>query len=191
MFSGRREEREKMNTDAIYFSITNITGFQAEKRKKQEAEHKAKLDEIAEKQRQRERELEEKEKKRREELLKGTDAPPARPAEPTAAPAAAAPPAAAPAQASGKYVPRFKRQTAEVSAPAQTPPAADSDRWGNRGPPPADDHWGSNRGGPSQKPDRWVPGSRGSDRPSGGDAWRSGEERRSPFGSSRPRPAQR
>ncbi|KAG2295430.1 hypothetical protein Bca4012_003160 [Brassica carinata] len=165
---------------------------EAEKRKKQEAEHKAKLDEIAEKQRQRERELEEKEKKRREELLKGTDAPPARPAEPTAAPAApAAPPAAAPAQASGKYVPRFKRQTAEVSAPAQTPPAADSDRWGNRGPPPADDHWGSNRGGPSQKPDRWVPGSRGSDRPSGGDAWRSGEERRSPFGSSRPRPAQR
>ena len=165
---------------------------EAEKRKKQEAEHKAKLDEIAEKQRQRERELEEKEKKRREELLKGTDAPPTRPAEPTAAPAAAAAqPAAAPAQGSGKYVPKFKRQTAEVSASTQTPPAADSDRWGNRGPPPADDHWGSNRGGPSQKPDRWVPGSRGGDRPSGGDAWRSGEERRSPFGSSRPRPAQR
>ncbi|KAG2331515.1 hypothetical protein Bca4012_018920 [Brassica carinata] len=168
---------------------------EAEKRKKQEAEHRAKLDEIAEKQRQRERELEEKEKKRREEVLKGTDAPPARPAEPTVAPAtAAAPPAAAPAPASGKYVPRFKRQTAEVSGPAAPAPAqsaGESDRWGNRGPPPADDHWGSNRGGPSQRPDRWVPGSRGSDRPSGGDAWRSGEERRSPFGSSRPRPAQR
>ncbi|KAJ0250280.1 Eukaryotic translation initiation factor 3 subunit A [Hirschfeldia incana] len=158
---------------------------EAEKRKKQEAEHKAKMDEIAEKQRQRERELEEKAKKSREELLKGTDAPPARPTEPTVAPAAP------PAQGSGKYVPRFKRQTAEVSAPTQPPPAADSDRWGNRGQPAADDHWGSSRGGPSQRPDRWVPGSRGSDRPSGGDAWRSGEERRSPFGSSRPRPAQR
>ncbi|KAL0730747.1 hypothetical protein Bca4012_026841 [Brassica carinata] len=177
---------------------------EAEKRKKQEAEHKAKLDEIAEKQRQRERELEEKEKKRREELLKGTNAPPAEPAVATAA----APPTVAPASGAGKYVPRFKRQTAEASAPAAATPAAESDRWANRGPPPADDHWGSNRG-PTQKPDRWtsgreragpppaeggdrwVPGPRGSDRPSGGDAWRSGEERRSPFGSSKPRPAQR
>ncbi|KAJ0243164.1 Eukaryotic translation initiation factor 3 subunit A [Hirschfeldia incana] len=179
---------------------------EAEKRKKAEAEHKAKMDEIAEKQRQRERELEEKAKKSREELLKGTDAPPARPAE-----SAAAPPAVAPAASgAGKYVPRFKRQTSEASSPAAPTPAAESDRWGNRGPPPAaDDHWGSNRG-PSQKPDRWtsgreragpppaeggdrwVPGPRGSDRPSGGgDAWRSGEERRSPFGSSKPRPAQR
>ncbi|KAG2312270.1 hypothetical protein Bca52824_023827 [Brassica carinata] len=174
---------------------------EAEKRKKQEAEHKAKLDEIAEKQRQRERELEEKENKRREELLKGTNAEPA-------VAAAAAPPAVAPASGAGKYVPRFKRQTAEVSGPSAPTPAAESDRWANRGPPPTDDHWGSNRG-PSQKPDRWtsgreragpspaeggdrwVPGSRGSDRQSGGDAWRSGEERRSPFGSSKPRPAQR
>ncbi|KAG5410790.1 hypothetical protein IGI04_007109 [Brassica rapa subsp. trilocularis] len=176
---------------------------EAEKRKKQEAEHKAKMDEIAEKQRQRERELEEKEKKRREEVLKGTDAPPARPAEPAVATAAAPP-----ASGAGKYVPRFKRQTAEASGPAAPTPAAEADRWANRGPPPADDHWGSNRG-PSQKSDRWtggreragpppaeggdrwVPGPRGSDRPSGGDAWRSGEERRSPFGSSKPRPAQR
>ncbi|KAF2561782.1 hypothetical protein F2Q70_00017205 [Brassica cretica] len=176
---------------------------EAEKRKKQEAEHKAKMDEIAEKQRQRERELEEKEKKRREEVLKGTDAPPARPAEPAVATAAAPP-----ASGAGKYVPRFKRQTAEASGPAAPTPAAEADRWANRGPPPADDHWGSNRG-PSQKSDRWtggreragpppaeggdrwVPVPIGSDRPSGGDAWRTGEERRSPFGSSKPRPAQR
>ncbi|KAG2331521.1 hypothetical protein Bca52824_002701 [Brassica carinata] len=106
-----------------------------------------------------------KRKQLREEVLKETDAPPACPAEHTVAPAAAAaPPAVAPAPASGKYVPRFKRQTAEVSGPAAptpAPSAGESDRWGNHGPPPTDDHWGSNRGGPSQRPDRWVPGSRG------------------------------
>ncbi|CAN6860097.1 unnamed protein product [Brassica oleracea] len=151
---------------------------EAEKRKKEQAERKAKLDEIAEKQRQRELELEEKEKRRREEVLKGTDAPPARPAEPTVAPAAA-PPAVAPSSGSGKYVPKWKRQTAEASGPAAptpTRPAAESDSWTSRGPP--------------QRSDKWTSGS-SSDRPSGSDAWRSGEERRSPFGSSRPRPAQR
>ncbi|RID45621.1 hypothetical protein BRARA_I02331 [Brassica rapa] len=151
---------------------------EAEKRKKEQAERKAKLDEIAEKQRQRELELEEKEKRRREEVLKGTDAPPARPAEPTVAPAAA-PSAVAPSSGSGKYVPKWKRQTAEASGPAAptpTRPAAESDSWTSRGPP--------------QRSDKWTSGS-SSDRPSGGDAWRSGEERRSPFGSSRPRPAQR
>ncbi|CAF1744205.1 hypothetical protein HID58_086904 [Brassica napus] len=148
---------------------------EAEKRKKEQAERKAKLDEIAEKQRQRELELEEKEKRRREEVLKGTDAPPARPAEPTVAPAAA-PPAVAPSSGSGKYVPKWKRQTAEASGPAAptpTRPAAESDSWTSRGPP--------------QRSDKWTSGS-SSDRPSGSDAWRSGEERRSPFGSSRPRP---
>ncbi|CAG7862537.1 unnamed protein product [Brassica rapa] len=151
---------------------------EAEKRKKEQAERKAKLDEIAEKQRQRELELEEKEKRRREEVLKGTDAPPARPAEPTVAPAAA-PSAVAPSSGSGKYVPKWKRQTAEASGPAAptpTRPAAESDSWTSRGPP--------------QRSDKWTSGS-SSDRPSGGDAWRSGEERRSPFGSSRPRPTQR
>lgn len=114
-----------------------------ERRKKEEAERKAKLDEIAEKQRQRERELDEKEKRWREEVLGRTAAPPvpsrtepsamAPPVEvsPVAAPAAAAAPAA------GKYVPpKLRRSAAET--PGQAPandaapgsaPRAETDKW--------------------------------------------------------------
>lgn len=149
----------------FWFSSGLTLIIEAEKRKKEQAERKAKLDEIAEKQRQRELELEEKAKRMREEVLKGPIAPPP---EPSVAPAAA-PPAVAPSSGSGKYVPKWKRQAAEVSGPSSptpTPPAAESDSWTNRGPP--------------QNPDKWTSGS-SSSRPSGGDTWRS----------SRPRPGQR
>lgn len=118
-----------------------------ERRKKEEAERKAKLDEIAEKQRQRERELEEKERQRREEILgrtaaalPKTDTPTPRPAEvaPTAGSAAAAP-----AASTGKYVPRFKRMAAEGGQ-------ATADKWSSGSrmddrPPPAGDRWRDDR----------------------------------------------
>lgn len=128
-----------------------------ERRKKEEAERKAKLDEIAERQRQRELELEEKERKRKEELLGKSTALPARPTEPLSrppetgatAPAAAA---AAAAPAPNKYVPRFKRGVVE-GAP-QAPPA-ETDKWGSNrqddrpadkwGSRPADDRWRDDR----------------------------------------------
>lgn len=121
---------------------------EAERRRKEEAERKAKLDEIAEKQRQRERELEEKEKLRREALLGRSTAaaeiPSTHLVEPApaalSAPAAAA---AAPAPTAARYVPKFRRQNAE--GPGQAPP-------------PEPDRWGSSRQDdrPSQAPsDRW------------------------------------
>ncbi|MBA0786872.1 hypothetical protein Gotri_028070, partial [Gossypium trilobum] len=93
----------------------------AERRRKEEAEHKAKMDEIAEKQRQRERELEEKERLRREALLGRAPEGISRPSElpagsHTTEPVVAAPAAAAPT--SGKYVPRFRRERPESSGPA-------------------------------------------------------------------------
>ena len=136
---------------------------EAERRKKEEAERKAKLDEIAEKQRQRERELEEKERLRKESLFGSARsgdaparpdvAPSSQPLEPgTAAPAAAA--AAAAATSPAKYVPKFRRT--EASNPDAPPP--DSGRWG---------------------------GSRPDNRPSRPDSWRN-DDSRSAFGSSRP-----
>jgi translation initiation factor 3 subunit A len=153
---------------------------EAERRKKADAEHKAKLDAIEEKKRQREREMEEKMQREKDALFKGTDASSSRPAEPPAAAPVAA--AAAAAAGSGKYVPRWKRQTAEASGPAAptptpTSPAAETDSWSSsRRQPPAGDRWGA--------------GPRGSDRSTGSDTW-GNEERRPTFGSSRPRPPQR
>ncbi|CAA7018249.1 unnamed protein product [Microthlaspi erraticum] len=158
---------------------------ETERRKKAEAEHKAKLDAIEEKKRQREREMEEKMQREKDALFKGTDASASRPAEPAAiaaappAVAAAAAPAAAAPGGSGKYVPKWKRQAAEVSGPAAptpTSPAAESDSWSSRRQPPAADRWGA--------------GPRGSDRPTGSDTW-GNEERRPTFGSSKPRPPPR
>ncbi|CAI9760741.1 unnamed protein product [Fraxinus pennsylvanica] len=117
-----------------------------ERKKKEEAERKAKLDEIAEKQRQREQELEEKERQRREELLGRSNAVPVRHTEPStmARPAEAAPVAPASAAASlGKYVPRFKRASAEG---------------GGQAPPPETDKWTSGRRSDdqtSQQNDKW------------------------------------
>ncbi|KAL6563874.1 hypothetical protein OROHE_005114 [Orobanche hederae] len=93
-----------------------------ERRKKEEAERKAKLDEIAEKQRQRERELEEKGRQWKEEILAKSSASPLRTDVSAAAPSA---------QPTGKYVPRFKRVAADsggpVPTPVQTPP--ETDKW--------------------------------------------------------------
>ena len=138
---------------------------EAERRKREEAERKAKLDEIAEKQRQRERELEEKERLRKEMLFSGGKSgdasarpdvsPASRPQESrTASPAAAAAAAAAPA--AGKYVPRFLRERTESSSPNAPPP--ESDRWG------------------SSRPDN---------RPSQPGSWRNDDRRPAAFGSSR------
>lgn len=147
---------------------------EAERRRKEEAERRAKLDEIAEKQRQRERELEEKEKLRREALLgRPTEVPPkpsepptgGRPLEPgSAAPAAAA---AAAAPASGKYVPKFRRERGESAVQA---PPLEPDRWGSRGAPnPESDRWGSRQDDrPPQPSDRWRRDDRGSSFGSGG-----------------------
>uniref|UniRef100_A0A5B6YH07 Eukaryotic translation initiation factor 3 subunit A n=1 Tax=Davidia involucrata TaxID=16924 RepID=A0A5B6YH07_DAVIN len=111
---------------------------EAERRRKEEAEHKAKLDEIAEKQRKRELELEERERQRREALLGRSGEGLSRPSElpggsrplesGSAAPAAAAA-AAAPAPAPGRYVPKFLQRQAENSGQA---PPAEPDRWGSR-----------------------------------------------------------
>lgn len=147
---------------------------EAERRRKEEAEHKAKLDEIAEKQRQRERELEEKEKKRKEEILGKTTAAAPKPAEPAAVARPLEPvPTAAAATAAptpGKYVPpsRLKRQQGEGAGQA---------------PPP--------------ETDRWVGGSRPDDRASpGNDRWRpsfggGGSTSRSSWSSSRPHRGER
>ncbi|CAA3000718.1 eukaryotic translation initiation factor 3 subunit A-like [Olea europaea subsp. europaea] len=124
-----------------------------ERRKREEAERKAKLDEIAEKQRQRERELEEKEQRRREELLGRSSTGPSRVADLSAmprpveaAPPATAPTAAAAAPTPDKYVPRFKRMSAEGGG-AQARPA-ENDRWASGGSIRKDDR-------PSQPGDRW------------------------------------
>ncbi|KAE8684085.1 Eukaryotic translation initiation factor 3 subunit A [Hibiscus syriacus] len=159
---------------------------EAERRRK-EAEYKAKMDEIAEKQRQRERELEEKEKQRREALLGRPREGVGRPSElPSGSgitePGNAAPAAAAAAPASGKYVPRFRRERPESSGP---PPPSEPDRWvkpaapepdrwaaGSRLPPPQSDRWTSGSRAPLQDPDRLGGGGSrappsSSDRPGG------------------------
>lgn len=114
---------------------------EAERRKKEEAERRAKLDEIAERQRQRERELEEKERLRKEALLGWTDEPPPRPTEPPAGARQSEPVVvAAAASTAGKYVPKFLRERTEGSGVAPRP---ESDRWSRQ-----DDR-------PSQSGDRW------------------------------------
>ncbi|KAL5981079.1 hypothetical protein ACLOJK_028999 [Asimina triloba] len=126
---------------------------EAERRKKEEEERRAKLDEIAERQRQRERELEEKEKLRREALLGRPSEPFARPAEqangarPVEQPGAATASAALPsAPATGKYVPRFRRERSDSSSPTATaePPETDHRRSRHDDQPPATtDRWRS------------------------------------------------
>lgn len=89
-------------------------------------------------------ELEEKERQRREALLRAerTIDPPRRSAEPVVRPPEPVPvaAAAAAAPAAGKYVPRFRRESA-VAAP---PPEPDrSERWGRSDdrPPQSTDRW--------------------------------------------------
>lgn len=157
---------------------------EAERRKKEEAERKAKLDEIAEKQRHREKELEEKEKQWKNEVLGRAAAVPPRaepaaqpvevaagaPASAPAAAAAAAAPAPAPAATAGKYVPRHKRVAAE--APAQPPPEAD--RW-SAGGSRADDRTPQTGGGDRWRDDRRpAASSLGAPRSS---TWQSSRER--------------
>lgn len=146
---------------------------EAERRKKEEAERKAKLDEIAERQRQREKELEEKERLRKESLLgRSLDMPlqqvdhanGARPSEPVADAASAAAPA------SGKYVPKFLRGRTE--GPGVAPPP-EPDRWGrsdNR-PPQSSDRWRSDDRKPS------FSGTGGGSRSSWSSSRRSGSDR--------------
>jgi translation initiation factor 3 subunit A len=142
-----------------------------ERKKREEAEHKARLDAIAEKQRQRERELEEKERLRRESLLRSsvdpvprTVPPPAAAAEtvtgaPAAAAAAAAPaPAPAPAPSSSKYVPKFRRGGSDAAPPQRAAAAPETgDRWSRPDDRPpvqsGGDRWrGSRAGGESRLP---------------------------------------
>uniref|UniRef100_A0A5B6YHZ3 Eukaryotic translation initiation factor 3 subunit A n=1 Tax=Davidia involucrata TaxID=16924 RepID=A0A5B6YHZ3_DAVIN len=136
---------------------------EAERRRKEEAEHKAKLDEIAEKQRKRELELEERERQRREALLGRSGEGLSRPSELPggsrpleAGSATPAPAAAAAAPSPAKYVLRFRRQQTENSGQA---PPAEPDRWGSsrQAPPAEPDRWGSSRQDDrmSQPSDRW------------------------------------
>lgn len=124
----------------------HLNSSEIEQRKKEDAERKAKLDEITEKQMQRELELEEKEKKRRDELLTKsssmfsktetsalTQPADAKPAVPVAVDAA---------PSTGRYVPRF-RMAAEGGG-GQTPPTADKWSTGSR----MDER-------PRQQSDRW------------------------------------
>ncbi|KAJ4849475.1 Eukaryotic translation initiation factor 3 subunit A [Turnera subulata] len=149
---------------------------EAERRKREEAERRAKLDEIAEKQRQRERELEEKERLRREALLSGRSLDgPTKASELSAGsrpePVAAAPvTAAAPAQSTGKYVPRFRRESTESSGQAppsagQAPPEADRRAGGARQPPPESDWWGPRSDERNPPGDKWRPSRWSSSRP--------------------------
>lgn len=187
-----------MYTNAISSILKYAEG---ERRKKEEAERKAKLDEIAERQRQRERELEEKERLRKEALLgRSSDGfsrpyePPTR--EPVAAPAAAA---AASGPTPGKYIPRHLRERTETTGQAPPP---QPDRWGSGGRrseafgQPAGSVDADRRGGrrtdgfgsgsAAADSDRWGRGdSRPDDRP-GGDRWRgSGGSSRPSWSSSR------
>ncbi|KAJ8759643.1 hypothetical protein K2173_009290 [Erythroxylum novogranatense] len=155
---------------------------EADRRRREEADHQAKLDEIAEKQRQRERELEEKERLRREALLgrstDGLSRPSVLPAGSRPEPVAAAATATATAAPTpGKYVPpKFRRAESSGQAPA------DPDRWGGgsrQGGPPGTDSW--SRSGPRQSPDSW---SRAGPRQASGDF--SGGSRPT-WSSSRPR----
>ncbi|MBA0687420.1 hypothetical protein Goari_014963 [Gossypium aridum] len=138
-FDQRRLEREERIKQIIQ-------AREAERRRKEEAEDKAKMDEIAEKQRQRERELAEKERLRREALLgRSTEGQP-RPSEPLAGSRITEPGDAAPA--TGKYVPRFRQQRLESSGP---PPSSEPDRRaaGSR------DRWSSDSRAPVQDSDRF------------------------------------
>ncbi|KAK8506807.1 hypothetical protein V6N13_052167 [Hibiscus sabdariffa] len=132
---------------------------EAERRRREEAEHKAKMDEIAEKQRQRERELEEKERLRREALLGRSAEGLSRPSEipagsRTTEPGVVAPAAAAAAPSPGKYVPRFRRERPESSGPAPPEP----DRWVKPAPSEHERRPGGSRA-PLQS-DYWSSGSR-------------------------------
>ncbi|KAI4349281.1 hypothetical protein L6164_009890 [Bauhinia variegata] len=157
ILQSRRQEREKLRKLKYYLNLEEERQQrlreeeearrheEAERRKMEEAERKAKLDVIAEKQRLREQELEEKERKRREEIFtRPTEAGPASaaaPVRPSEAGSAAAPAAAAAAAApsQGKYVPRFRRENPDASAPAATPP--ETDRWTSSGPRTGGDSW--------------------------------------------------
>ncbi|KAG4189123.1 hypothetical protein ERO13_A08G207600v2 [Gossypium hirsutum] len=157
---------------------------EAERRRKEEAEHKAKMDEIAEKQRQRERELEEKERLRREALLGRAPEGISRPSElpagsRTTEPVVATPAAAAAAPTTGKYVPKFRLRP-ESSGPA---PPSEPDRWGKPAPgsraPPQDSDRLAGGGSRATPPD--------SNRFGGG----SGSSKAEPWRSSRARNPQR
>lgn len=164
----------------VYFAYVVLEHAEAEKRKKEEAERQAKLDELAEKQRQREQELDEKERLRKEAILgRSSDGaskpfePPVRTSEPgSAAPAAAA---AAAAPTSGKYIPRHLRAKMEgAGVGGQSAPPQSEERWaggtrpeqwgpsrrtdGSSQAPPEADRWGrpDDRSGPPS--DRWRPG---------------------------------
>ena len=181
----------KFVIDQPMLYVLVFSNTEAERRRKEEAERKAKLDEIAEKQRQRERELEEKERVRREALLGRTTDGPLRPSELPAGPdPRTAAPAAAPAPA--KYVPRFRRGGTEGSA--QAPP--ETDKWGGGSsrpaPPPDSDKWSSGARQATADADRWGGGgrwgsgdSRPDDRNPPGDRWGGGSK--STWSSSRSR----
>ncbi|KAG9453870.1 hypothetical protein H6P81_006774 [Aristolochia fimbriata] len=146
ILEARRQERERLRKLLYYLRTEEerLTQLheeeearkleEAERKKREEAERRAKLDEIAEKQRQREREAEEKEKARREALLRRSVEPAARHIEP---PPAARPVEASAAPTTGRYVPRFRRETPSAAPPPET------DRWGRQDerPPPASDKW--------------------------------------------------
>lgn len=146
----------------IFISFCDLA--EEERRKKREADQKAKLDAMAEKQRQRERELEEKERVRREALRRPVESLP-RPADPASAQpsepipvaaAGAAVPTAAAAASTSKYIPRYLRERSEAQ----------------RGPPPPEPErrgFGT-RAAPSDSERR---GSRQDDRPAQSDDWRS------------------
>ncbi|XP_028765436.1 eukaryotic translation initiation factor 3 subunit A [Neltuma alba] len=187
ILQARRQEREKMRKLKYYLRLEEERQEklreeeearkreEAERRKKEEAEHLAKLAEILEKQRQRERELEEKAERQKKEALFGRSGeaavkplePPARPLE--AGPTATAPAAAGAAAASapGKYVPKFRRERAEVPNPAAP---LEADRWTN--PSRQDgDRWRSDdrrpafgAGGGSRSSSAWSSSRRGADR---------------------------
>ncbi|XP_039155159.1 eukaryotic translation initiation factor 3 subunit A-like isoform X2 [Eucalyptus grandis] len=172
---------------------------EAERCHKEQAERKAKLDEIGEKQRQRERELEEKEKQWKETILG-----PSRPVEPppasnptvaaaAATPAAAAAAATAPAAAADtapaaaatpnpfRYVPRFLRERTEGSG-AAPPPKPERRKYVPRFLRERTEGSGAT---PPPKPDRRSSRGRQDDRYSQpSDGWRNDEHRpSSAFGS--------
>ncbi|GJN37643.1 hypothetical protein PR202_gb26619 [Eleusine coracana subsp. coracana] len=186
LISSRKRERETVRKLMYYLNMEEqrIEKIHEERKKREEAERKAKLDAIAAKQQQRERELEEKARQMREAALRGTEpaqatsaapTPPAR--EPAAAPAAAAAAATAALPTSGKFVPRWKRGGDSGSGSAgggslrpSGPP--EHDRWGPRedrprpdvrplrqdGPPAWQDAPPARQDAPAT--DRWRPGSR-------------------------------
>lgn len=182
----------------VSFAYAILEHAETEKRRKEEAERKAKLDEIAEKQRQRERELDEKERLRKEALLLRSSDGASKPFEPPVRalePGSTAPAAAAAAATAGKYVPRHLRGKIEGAgggADGQSPPRQSEERWGGGTRPELDSaRWGPSRRteGSSQAPpeaDRWGRPDDRSGPPS--DRWRPGGGSRSSstWSSSRP-----